>query len=105
MTKISPKSKAEVVGYTYPVGLGMSQTKPIVFVGYTTQGKEKALADFKYRAKTTQDSEKLKALRINVDHLEVVHLRNTTMEKVESDVNYFINRYDTFNNGWNSILR
>lgn len=105
MTKTSPKSKVEVVGFTYPKGLGMSQTKPVVFVGYTTQGSEKALADFKYRVKTTQDSEKLKALRVNVDHLEVIHLRNTTMDKVEEVVNEFIVKRKTLTEGWNSILR
>lgn len=102
-----PTSKCQVFGIKMKTGFGFNEVNRVVYVCFSTQGAAKMLGDFKNRVKNTQDADsaKLKSLKIDVSKLDITLLTNTTVGEAPEKVNYFIKKYDTLENGWNSVLR
>lgn len=97
--------RAQVFVISYLEGFGLNQVHKKVYVGYTTEGLDKALSENKNRVKNVKNSNVLKSLKVDVNKLEISFLTNTTVAEAPALVNHYINKFDTMNNGWNSSLR
>jgi hypothetical protein len=102
MAKLAPTSRAYIFGVKYPKGYGLNMEEPYVYVGWSTQGLDKALASLRSRIKNVKDSKKMQELKVDVSKLTINLLRNTTAGEAPTLVNEYIKKHDTFNNGWNS---
>lgn len=100
--------RAEVCGIKMKAGFGFSETNKVMYVGYTTRDPNTFLNEFKNMLKNGRDeaSHKIQALgKIDLTKLEVVFLGKFPGEQIAEKVNYYISKYDTLENGWNSVLR
>jgi SUMO ligase MMS21 Smc5/6 complex component len=100
--------KLRVVGITEEIKDGFKITHVVKFISFSSVLKpDKILSAFKSKRKNQvkTDSKKLQQVRIHNERLGVKLLCNCFEDELNEKVNFYIEKYDTINNGWNTVER
>jgi hypothetical protein len=102
---MNENTKVKIVAIEELTGEGLNQAWVKRYVGFTSRDENTFLSEFKSGKNQKTISTKINIANINPSRIRSSFLGAAFLKTANERVNFYIEKYNTINNGWNTVER